>query len=152
VEGLETRTGSTGGSTEAVTNGFTNASAPTFLETSVERSMALVAYNTRLLGPLTAVIERQQAEQVGNLRAQLAPTEERNRALEAPGTHVAVNLPAQAGETTPVPSHRPRGPEPSPMPAAILPGPTGAAQEEVAGGTGCEELIGDEPQWTGGQR
>jgi excisionase family DNA binding protein len=98
AEGLEAVTASTNPSaepatnpsTEPPTNGSTNASAPAILEASVERSTALAAYNAQLLGPLTLVIERQQdtirqqAEQIGSLRAQLAAAEERIRGLDAP--------------------------------------------------------------------
>jgi excisionase family DNA binding protein len=90
TEDVEAAAGSMNPSVEPAANGSTNASAPSILEASVERSTALAAYNAELLGPLLAVIERQQdtireqAEELGRLRERLATPEPSKEPAPAP--------------------------------------------------------------------
>jgi len=68
---------SANGSVNPSMNGSMNASELPSLESSMERSSAMAAYNRQLLEPLTSVIEHQQetirnqAEQIGRLSAEL---------------------------------------------------------------------------------
>jgi len=62
---------------EAVANGSMDASMSPIMDASMERSVALAAYNAQLVAPLAAVIERQsetireQAEALGRQGAEL---------------------------------------------------------------------------------
>jgi len=81
LEGLEGVKGSANPfmepTAEAVANGSMDASVSPIMDASMERSVALAAYNAQLVAPLAAVIERQsetireQAEALGRQGAEL---------------------------------------------------------------------------------